>query len=216
MENKYKDWSSYYAGYRSSFSNMALHYPYLLAILFQRPKTILEIGCGSADHSMFLKKYLPKIEVSLLDNDQKILDSAKFSCKNNISNSYYVDILNKSEVQSIPRFDVVMSQGLMEHFDDSQFIQIVDNFRGKAGVFIFSIPSDQYPTLDFGNEILRSKNKISDLLSCVSNIRFSVANYWDIGLRTKLLGARKKVGIIEKLKYIFLRSNHILVKVSYS
>ena len=149
MENKYNDWSAYYTGYKSNFSYMALHFPYLFAILFQRPKTVLEIGCGSADHSMFLKKYLPKTVVSLLDNDQKILDSAKLACKNKISNSYYVDILNKSEVQFRPRFDVIMSQGLMEHFNDSQFIQIVDNFRGKAGAFIFSIPSDQYPILDF-------------------------------------------------------------------
>jgi len=210
-----KSWADYYVGHQRNFSNIVLHYPYLLAILRRKPRTILEIGCGSADHSMFLKKQFPKLEISFLDNDEKILATAKSAYMDRVANTYLVNILDNKEVQSIPLFDVIMSQGLMEHFENAEFIRIIDNFRGKAGSFIFSIPSDFYPTRDFGNEILRSKNEISDLLNTIPKIKYSVSGYFDIGLKTKLVGTKKIKGVFQKLGYLLFSSNHILVSVSY-
>ncbi len=206
-------WADYYAGHNRHLSNIILHFGYLLSILWRRPKTLLEIGCGTADHSLFLKKMSPKIELGLLDNDRKILDKAKQECGSAVSGIYPVDLLDCSAVQSLPFFDVVMSQGVMEHFDDSQFVQIIENFRGKAGLFIFSVPSDNYPTLDFGNEILRSKKDMLRLLSRVPDIDFTVSGYFDIGLKTKLVGARKRKWLLKKLYYLFFGSNHLVVKI---
>ena len=163
-------WAEYYVGHKKNFTNIILHYPYLFAILLCRPRTILEIGCGSGDHSMFLKKRFSKLNICFLDNDEKILDSAKSNYSELITKTYLINILDKISVQSIPFFDVIMSQGLMEHFEDSEFIQIIENFRGKSGNFIFSIPSNFYPTYDFGNEILRSQTDVSILLSKIPSI----------------------------------------------
>lgn len=215
MEHNDRSWADYYVGHQRNLSNIILHYPYLFAILWRRPRTILEIGCGSADHSMFLKKQFPKLEISFLDNDEKILATAKSTYQDCVANTYLVNILDNKEVQSIPPFDVIMSQGLMEHFEDAEFIRIIDNFRGKAGNFIFSIPSNYYPTHDFGNEILRSKKEVTDLLNTIPEIKYNVSGYFDIGLKTKLVGAKEKKGIFQKLKYIFFGSNHILVNISY-
>lgn len=215
MEQHNKSWADYYVGHQRNFSNIILHFPYLLAILWCRPHTILEIGCGSADHSMFLKKKFQKLEISFLDNDEKILATAKSAYMDSVANTFLANILDNKEVQAIPHFDVIMSQGLMEHFEDAEFIRIIDNFRGKAGNFIFSVPSDYYPTRDFGNEILRSKKEIADLLRTIPEISYSVSGYFDIGLKTKLVGAKEKTGIFQRLKYIFFSSNHILVNVSY-
>uniref|UniRef100_UPI004047E12D class I SAM-dependent methyltransferase n=1 Tax=Flavobacterium sp. TaxID=239 RepID=UPI004047E12D len=215
MEQNNKSWADYYVGHQRNFSNIVLHFPYLFAILWCRPRTILEIGCGSADHSMFLKKKFKKLEISFLDNDEKILANAKSAYADFIANTYLVNILDNSEVQAIPRFDVIMSQGLMEHFEDAEFTRIIDNFRGKTGNFIFSIPSNCYPTYDFGNEILRSQKEVQALLNAIPNIKHNIAGYFDIGIKTKLVGARVKKGIFQKLKYLMFASNHILVNVTY-
>ena len=215
MEQNKKSWADYYDGHQRNFSNIILHFPYLFAVIWCRPRSILEIGCGSADHSMFLKKKFPKLEICFLDNDEIILANAKSAYADFISKTYLIDILHFTEVQSIPHFDVVMSQGLMEHFEDSEFIRIIENFRGRSGNFIFSIPSNFYPTRDFGNEILRSLEEVRVLLNSIPKIKYKVTGYFDVGIKTKIVGAKEKKGIFNKLKYIMFDSNHILVNIIY-
>lgn len=215
MKQDNHSWSEYYVGHQHSYSNIVLHYQYLLAVLVCRPKTLLEIGCGSADHSIFLKKLLPKLKINFLDNDELILGKVKETYSDLVSGAYLADILDSAQVQSIPTFDVIISQGLMEHFNDEDFIRIIENFRGKARKYIFSIPSNNYPTKDFGNEILRSKSEVSSLLNSIPNITYSVSGYFDIGIKTKFVGLSLRKSLIEKLEYMFFSSNHILVKISY-
>ena len=51
--------------------------------------------------------------------------------------------------------DIVYSQGLLEHFDDSTICQIVREQLVYAKIaVVFSVPSDNYKTIDFGDERL--------------------------------------------------------------
>jgi len=208
-------WAKYYSERNKNFLNIALHYQYLFAILFCNPRSILEIGCGTAEHSVFIKKIFKKINIDLLDNDPDILLNAKKLNIDFIEETFLVDILDKKSTQNLKSYDVVMSQGLMEHFNEQDFIKIIENFRPVAKNFIFSIPSNFYPTLDYGNEILRSKYEITEILNKISKIDYSVNGYFDIGINTKFVGLRKSSGLYNKLKYFFLSSNHVLVKISY-
>lgn len=215
MSQQVTKWSDYYAGQGGSLTNIVLHLPYLLAVLLRRPRSILEIGCGTAAHSLFLKKIASGKRVSLLDSDEHILRAAKAPHPKRIEGVYDVDVRDERAVQEMPFFDLVMSQGLMEHFDDAEFRHVIENFRGKTTSFVFSVPSNEYPTRDFGDERLRSKSEIADLLAGIDGIGFTVSPYLDIGVRTKLVGARRRKGFREKLRYVFCCSNHILVSVSY-
>lgn len=209
-----KKWSDYYKNIKTNKLNIYLHFQYILLIIFLNPKKIIEIGCGSGDHSIFIKKLFKKKIISFLDNDKDILENAYKKYSSNVQNFYYADILNKEKINKIEYHDIAMSQGLMEHFSDKDFIKIIENFRGKVNYFIFSIPSNYYPTIDFGNEILRSKREVEFLLHKISNIEFKVINYFDIGFRTKINGLKKFNNLSSKLLYFF-KSNHLLIKIKY-
>ena len=209
-----KTWAKYYESYQPNKLNIFLHFHYLISILILCPKSIIEIGCGSADHSIFIKKAFNRKKISFLDNDKIILNNAQKKYSALVSNFYEADILNKKMIQSVDHHDIAMSQGLMEHFNDDDFIKIIKNFRGKVKYFIFSIPSNYYPTIDFGNEILRSNHEIKNLLSNIERIDFSVKNYFDIGIKTKMIGAKKINNPFLKFAYFF-KSNHLLIKIRY-
>lgn len=209
-----KTWAKYYENYQSNKLNILLHFHYLISVVILCPKSIIEIGCGSADHSIFIKKLFNRKKISFLDNDKIILKNAKKRYSSLVSNFYEADILNKKMLKNVHHHDIAMSQGLMEHFNDDEFIKIIKNFRGKVKYFIFSIPSNYYPTIDFGNEILRSKQEIKNLLSDIEMIDFSVKNYFDIGFKTKIIGAKKINNLFFKFLYFF-KSNHLLIKIKY-
>lgn len=208
-----KSWYSYYFKKPTDASNLLLHWQYLSRILWLRPKRFLEIGCGRAQHALFIQKILSTSRVSVLDKNKRLLKDIKSRKVQKIA----ADVLNKKVVASkAPTVDLVFSQGLMEHFKDKEIIQIIDNFRNKTSRFLFSVPSENYPARDFGNEILRNKKEYDSLFKIIPNIKYSVTPYFDIGLRTKLLGAKlRKLDFVRALEYIFLQSNHLLVEIRY-
>jgi len=213
---KKKSWTNYYRNHKFSFSNILLHYPYLLKILLNKPKHILEIGCGTADHSLFIKKILPRVNVSLLDLDKNLLNKVKKLYKKKITAVYNIDVLDKKEISTLPKFDLIISQGLLEHFNDNEFIDIINNFSETSKKMIFSIPSNFYQFRDFGNEILRSKEQVESLLiKC--GFKFKVSNYIpDIGIKTKIGLIRfNKMNIYNSLKFLLYNSCHLLVEINY-
>lgn len=216
MSNNKKTWSDYYAHQVFSLSNIILHYPYLLRILLFKPSNILEIGCGPAQHSLFIKSISKKIKLSVLDLDRELLKKVKARALDNIEEFYNIDILNTEKVSKLPKFELVISQGLLEHFNDQDFLKIIDNFSIITNRMIFSIPSNHYHNQDFGNEILRSKASVQRLLT-KTKYRFKVRNYpLDIGLRTKInLLKQNNLGLLESLRLLFFTSCHLLVEITY-
>ena len=70
---KQKSWHGFYENYKGRPSNIWLHWPYLNRIKKFKPKSILEIGCGPADHAMYIKRKKPSTKIFLLDQDTKLL-----------------------------------------------------------------------------------------------------------------------------------------------
>lgn len=87
----------------------------LLATEFIRPQqgmNILDIGCGPAE----ILDYLPAVNYWGFDISESYIQQAttrygtkgKFTCK----------ILSEDDLQSLPRFDLVLALGLLHHLDD--------------------------------------------------------------------------------------------------
>lgn len=207
-----KTWHSYYQERPEDVSNILLHWQYLLRIILLRPKRLLEIGCGRAQHSLFIKRLQPKILLFLADKDKILLQKVTINQKNKI----VIDVLDGRKVKKIPYTDLVISQGLIEHFTEKQIKNLIENFQGKTARMIASVPSINYPTLDFGNEMLRTKEEYKIILEKIQGIKFFITDYLDLGWRTKLVGVKiKKLDLFKALEYIFFRSNHFLIEIKY-
>lgn len=215
-----KSWHRYYKKNKGiTFSNIFLHWPYLLKISSLRPETALEIGCGTADHSIFLSHLLPHLRISLLDYDKNILARLKNKLKNNIFKFYLCDLVNKKSVKinlSNYRFDVIYSQGLMEHFSKINFQKVILNLLPYTDKFIFSLPSESYPSKDFGDELLRNKKELESILEPITNITLKISPYFpDIGYRTKIVKINKnKLNLFQAILFLLFGSCHYLIEIS--
>lgn len=217
-----KSWAQYYKKHKKiNIVNIFLHWSYLLAIIAQRPKNILEVGCGPADHSLFLSSFFVQIRISLLDFDENIVNKLKRKASKKIKNIFLCDLTKKQELKKelkSSKYDVIYSQGLMEHFERKEFIKIIENLMNYTNKYIFSIPSENYPTIDFGNEKLRNKKELESILKETPNITYKVENYFpDIGIRTKLLKIKKnKLVLTQSLLFLIFGSCHYLIKIQKS
>lgn len=220
MKHRHEDWFTYYKDHKNiSPSNIFLHWEYLFNIMKGFPKSLLEIGCGPADHSMFLLKLFPWIHISLIDLDIKIINLLKKRHKNKINKYYICDVMDQKEIINLKfkenQFDVVYSQGLMEHFTDNELKKVITNFLPYTKKMIFSIPGENYPSHDYGDEILRNKNDLDRILKQIPKIKFKVKKYFpDIGIRTKVVAVRKiKRNLLEKFKFLFINGCHYLIEI---
>ncbi len=216
-----KSWFNYYKNHNGvAVSNIFLHWPYLLQILLMRPKKMLEIGCGPADHSLFISSLKSNTNISLLDYDKKIISKLKNKFKNKFDNYYICDITNKTSVKKLDlknsHFDLIYSQGLMEHFMKKDFQAIINNFLPYTKKMVMSIPAENYPNRDFGNELLRNKKQLTEIMNQIKNIEFKIYKYFpDIGLRAKIIKIKKeKLGFKQSLLLIFFDSLHYLIEIN--
>ena len=218
-----KSWFNYYKNHNSvALSNILLHWPYLLNMFLINHKKILEIGCGPADHSVFLSSVSPRTQISLLDYDKNIINSLRSRLSNKISKFYVCDITSKKNVDRLKfkknEFDLIYSQGLMEHFDKKDFQTIIKNFLPYSKKILISIPAENYPNRDFGNELLRNKEQLIKIIKPIKNIEFKINKYFpDIGIRTKIIKIKKeKIGFFNAIYLILFGSLHYLIKVDRS
>lgn len=212
-----KSWNEYYSNKKHPLSNIFLHIPYIAKIILTRPRSIMEIGCGPAQHILFVKKILKNTKIYVLDLDKELLDRVKTYASDSIEDYLNVDILDHQRISTLPKVDLIISQGLMEHFGDKEFLEIINNFAPVAKKMLFSVPSDKYKNQDFGNEQLRSKFQIDELLR-TSGYKYSVNNYFiDLGIRTKLnLINQYKFDIKSSINLLFRESCHLLVEIDYT
>lgn len=160
-------WEEFYSknfGLREYFNNLFVHSELLEEIIKEKPKMILEAGVGSGIMGIFLSHL--GYEVSAIDNNETVLNSAKELCSklNGKVNYILCDAFNLSKTFITHKFDIVFSQGLFEHFDDTQICQLIQEQLKVARVVMLSVPSRFYMKRDFGNERLMSRKNWQDIL----------------------------------------------------
>jgi 2-polyprenyl-3-methyl-5-hydroxy-6-metoxy-1,4-benzoquinol methylase len=164
-------WGDFYEGAGGVdyfIDHLAIHKEFLKNILDRKPQKVLEAGCGSAIMSIFFA--MAGIEVTACDRDDEVLKKAsenaarwnarvKFEKKDLMSLDYKPN-----------SFDVVFSQGVLEHMTDAE-IQASSREILKAGkTFIFSVPSFYYKHKDFGNERLLKEGEWTHILKPVGKL----------------------------------------------
>lgn len=128
-------------------------------------KTIMEIGCGSGITSAYLGNLGYKVTGIDSDPDMiKLADSI-----NNQSNKPVIfkldDILTLNHINSY--FDVIFSNGVMEHFNDSEIISAINRQILLCNYLVISIPSNYFSDSQkiYGNERFMTPGKWSSIIS---------------------------------------------------
>ncbi len=107
---------------------------------------ILELGCGTGHNSYNLTKEYKACKVTLVDSNKGALAASKKRFK-----KYNVELINDDvmELKEESKYDLVHSQGLIEHFqgtDLDKIIRIHANYVKKGGYLLLFYPT---PTITY-------------------------------------------------------------------
>lgn len=115
--------------------------------------TILEVGSGTGILALYLSTL--ELEVTALDSDKDMISLSKkyFFNKFNNPNIHYIcnDIRN---LETKKNFDVCYSIGILEHYSDSEIIELIHKQVSISNYVIFGIPTKYFDENKkmYGNE----------------------------------------------------------------
>lgn len=128
-----------------------IHASLVRTVLGRSRGAVLEVGVGSGAQSALLSRFRRTVTV---DNDPRIISAAL----TNLSRFGRGVEVVQADAFALPfpagTFDVALSQGLFEHFDDDDIAGLMREQLRASGSVVFSVPSDRYPRQDVGNERL--------------------------------------------------------------
>ena len=148
-------WSEYEKWSFNIIKDVFAHLQFLLyCILIGLNKKTLEIGSGTGLQSCFISYF--GVEVISIDRDSRVAKMAF-----NVSRYYNAKDVSYvvADARYLPfrkkTFGLGFSQGLLEHLDNNTILEIVSEAKNAVnGKILFSVPSDNFPDQDFGNERL--------------------------------------------------------------
>jgi SAM-dependent methyltransferase len=134
---------------------VGIHRPFLDKIVAARPRRVLEAGCGSGIMSVhFSRLGIPTVAV---DRDETVLAQARTNGEALGGRVEYRrgDIFHLEFPDDA--FDVVFSQGVLEHFSDDDIRRAVAEELRVARTVWVSVPGYHYNHRDFGDERLLTR-----------------------------------------------------------
>jgi ubiquinone/menaquinone biosynthesis C-methylase UbiE len=168
-----KSWGHFYADSGSQKyydDHVAIHREFLDEALAQKPRRLLEAGCGSGIMSVYFSKQ--RIACTAVDRDAEVLAKARESAAKLGGGAVKFmqgDIFRLGF--SDGAFDAVFSQGVLEHFDDEMIRKAAKESLRVAPRAWVSVPSGFYNHKDFGDERLLSENEWKKILEPVARVR---------------------------------------------
>jgi hypothetical protein len=159
------------------------HVEFLYDAIRSKPKSIIEIGIGTASHCLSISHFC-QLTVGI-DDDLQIVKSAVASGKRFgkgvkfiVADAFHLPFKEDS-------FDLCLSQGFFEHFDDDQVNKLVDEQLRIAPSILLSVPSHNYGRKDYGNERLLTAQQWSRIVRLPKrDVQIAVrANYSFVGMR---------------------------------
>ena len=148
-------WQEYYQTLSLSdfLGNLFGQREFLEEIVKLKPTKLLEVGAGSGGLSIFLSQM--GFEVTASDRDEAIL---KIIRENNERFGGRLMRVVLADSFKLPfaggEFDLVFHQGLLEHFSDLGVKQLIEEQLRVAPQVLFSVPNQNYPRRDLGDERL--------------------------------------------------------------
>jgi len=155
MRKKIKSWDEFYNEEITLKDFLGNFYTCELfqEIIDNKPKRILEVGSGTGVMAILLSHL--GYDVVSIDNNRKVLNLAKENNKkfNGNVKFEYGDAFKMKYKDN--KFDLAYSQGFYEHFDNLKIKQLLDEqLRVCKKAVVVSVPNNNYPEYDFGNERL--------------------------------------------------------------
>lgn len=160
-----KTWGEFYQREYSKLDLLRFtrSYPkYFDYILNSKAKTILEVGIGSGMHTILLS--LLGFEITGIDNDEEILKRAEKYNQEWGGKAKFLKMDGFNLKFPSKSFDLVISQGLLEHFTDKKVGQLLKEQLRVGKEVVVSLPSIGYPSRDFGDERLMKKEKWLEII----------------------------------------------------
>ena len=167
----------------------------------KKHKTILEAGCGSGITSIYLNSLGYK--VTGIDADPDMIRLAKSIAKKRKCSVRFQRDNIKTLRHTKDHFDIIFSNGVMEHFTNAEIVAIVNRHLLAADYVVISIPSDYFTKKQqiFGNERFLSAERWQKILSKTNSVRVEEFSFGD-GKHTA--SAQKKmsfIGFVLRSKY---------------
>lgn len=173
-----------------------IHQELIRAALRRAEGSVLEVGIGSAAQSALLSRLVPRV-VSV-DNDLRIMSAARPNVQRYGASLHLVVADGFRLPFPEGTFGVALSQGLMEHFSDEQIRGLIREQLRVARSVVFSVPSDNYPRQDVGNERLLPPDSWFSIVSdAVGSVDYTVrARYYrpDLEALKYSILARRNLG----------------------
>ena len=116
-------------------------------ISFDRPIKIVELGCGTGYHTMQMTRIFPVSKVTLVDfNESVIEDTERRFAEVECDKEFVLSDLFKLQLEE--KFDIVHSQGLLEHYNAEGRIKLMKLHRDlltPEGLAVILVPTPSFP-----------------------------------------------------------------------
>lgn len=157
-------------------ANLCEHSRFLERIVQMNPRCILEVGTGTGTMSIFLSHL--GYEVVSVDSSPMVLERAEHTNRLYFGKCRFVlcDAFDLGATFEKGSFDVVISQGFFEHFNDEALIELLKEQLYVGRRVIFSVPSKYYPRREMGDERLLT---VAEWRSILQGFAISYIAYYD-------------------------------------
>ena len=159
-------WSKYYQNpitIEGLLGNLYGQREFLAAIHELAPKTILEVGSGSGGMAIFLSWL--GFDVTSIDIEPAVVSKAQLENERLNGRAKFMVADSFALPYAAKEFDLVIHQGLLEHFPNDDIQKMVREQLRCASQVLFSVPNQFYMRRDFGNERLMSLAQWIQILS---------------------------------------------------
>jgi ubiquinone/menaquinone biosynthesis C-methylase UbiE len=193
IKEDFKDWNQYFRikmKLKKRFLNLVIKYS-------KSGKPVLECGAGTGKFSAYLaslgiNSYAMDIETAMIEQAKELSDK--------VSPNNPVKVL-QGDIRNIPFdnkfFSVTHSSGVLEHYNDSEIVAIINEQLRVSDVCVFSVPTSYFEKKMLGNERFMLRKEWRKIIS-QSNAKIIK----ETGYHYKTLDKRV-IDIIKKPKRIF-------------
>jgi SAM-dependent methyltransferase len=157
-------WDQQDAKYKSSF---------ILRLLSNRPvltESIIEVGCGSGQILVELRKNLPtSTQLHGIDISPQAIELAK----NNVTPDIKIELRDITKSKLSSKYDLALVIDVIEHLED--YFEFIRELRGISRYTIFHIPLDMCIWSLFREQMLiESKNRVGHIHNFTENFIKSI------------------------------------------
>lgn len=158
------------------------------------PARVLEVGFGSGVLCGFLQDY--NYQVVGIDKDPAVVQYARKRLEEEMLGKPILlecDAFHLAEgLKEYAPFDSSVGQGVLEHFEDAEIVELLRQQLLVANLCLFSVPSELYPRREYGNERLLPLSHWFELCLSLGDGIEPTLNYY--GRDEHILGVLKKKG----------------------